>query len=171
MPSIPTYDKIQTYTAGASQATFTFTSIPQTYTELVIVVQEPNVASGSNEHGMTVNGDTGNNYQWAGWYVSGTSRTWFDSGNSGVERIRIGGGVASEPTHIRIFNYSQTGYYKGVQVEYRITSSGIANMGFLTGVWRNTNAITSVTIDTYGGQFGYYFRAGTVATMYGIKAG
>ena len=57
-----TYTSIATYTVtGSTLASYTFTSIPQTYTDLVLVMQGGDTPVANNQY-FRVNGDSGSNY-------------------------------------------------------------------------------------------------------------
>ena len=56
-----TYEPIATTTLGSAVNSFTFSSIPNTYTDLVLVVVVPTAAS-SGTFGLRFNSDTASNY-------------------------------------------------------------------------------------------------------------
>ena len=59
MPAGPTYEPIATTTLTATNSTVTFSSIPSTYTDLVLIVNS--LGTGSY-YSIQVNGDTATNY-------------------------------------------------------------------------------------------------------------
>jgi hypothetical protein len=54
-----TYEAIATQTLGSAAASVTFSSIPGTYTDLVLVVAMEHVTTGTENIVMQFNGDTG----------------------------------------------------------------------------------------------------------------
>ena len=56
-----TYTPIASHTASGSESSITFSSIPQGYTDLVLVFLGK-VDSGSGDLGLRFNADTGSNY-------------------------------------------------------------------------------------------------------------
>jgi hypothetical protein len=66
-----TYEPIATYTLPSNQANYTFTSIPATYTDLVLVAAGQ--VSSAVSIACQVNGDTANNYSVTELYGDGSS--------------------------------------------------------------------------------------------------
>ena len=159
MPAGSTYTPIATTTLGSAAASYTFSSIPSTYTDLVLIIN-PN--SSVDNMNFRFNGDTGTNY----------SNTWlFGSGSSalstrGTNRTTIAGTVSGgwEIVRFQIMNYSNTTTYKSTLNR----ADDAANyVGTNVGLWRSTAAINSVTIVAGGpGDL----PAGLMATLYGITA-
>jgi hypothetical protein len=75
-----TYEPIATYTASGSPTSYTFSSIPATYTDLYIALNL--TSSGDNAGGFQwrYNGDTGSNYSWT--YFGGNGSSAFSGRNS-----------------------------------------------------------------------------------------
>jgi hypothetical protein len=152
-----TYTPIATQTLGSSASTVTFSSIPSTYTDLVLVAGA-SMASGSTP-GLQYNGDTGTSY----------SRTILEGNGSSASSSRTSNAnsldiyVPSSPYTLifDIQNYSNTTTYKTTLYTARTSSW----LGQWVGLWRNTNAITSLSLT--GGSS---FAAGSVFTLYGIAA-
>jgi hypothetical protein len=174
MPS--TYEPIATSTvSGSTTSTFTFTSIPATYTDLVVIVNGN--TDGPSSPRMFFNGEnTGTNYSWAALvgrtgvvntyevnsnqlYIGGYQNYW---PNSATERATA---------YIHIMNYANTSTYKSYvsrDADSYNVSSAIGETAIYGGQWRSTAAVNR--IDIWTGYALYYFRAGTTATIYGIKA-
>ena len=87
MASAATYTPIATTTLGSATGSYTFSSIPQTYTDLVVVAQATiSVAAGSV---VQFNGDTGNNYSYT--YISGDGSSASSSRVTNNNYIQTGG--------------------------------------------------------------------------------
>ena len=160
-----TYEAITTQTLGSAQATITLSSIPQTYTDLIIVANGSSTSGGSMF--IRINGDNGANYSYTYFYGSGSSVTGSRSlsQSDGVTGPRTsigaqGGGI------VQINNYSNTTTYKTIMVSNQFGYDNI--IWFATGRWGNSSAVTSIVLrDESGGNF----TTGFTITLYGIKAG
>ena len=163
-----TYEPIATYTFPSDAASYTFSAIPNTYTDLRLIIAETGT-SGSNECALVFNGDTGANYDVVS--LSAASDNTIGSGSAANEsRISFGGSIASGVHIFEINNYKNTTTFKNCLSKSIGTGSGKNWLYFRCANWRNTAAITSITADTYGSAFGYLWRTGTTMTLYGIKA-
>lgn len=154
-----TYEPIGTTTL-TSTAAISFTSIPATYTDLILVTKL-NV-SGGNDVDLRFNGDTGSNYSYVTFYGTGSARGSTRAGNLTFARIDYYGYAETNVGHINIAhiqNYSNTNMYKAILARNNNASNGT---GLNSCLWRSNSAINSIAI------IGNY-DAGSVATLYGIK--
>jgi hypothetical protein len=164
MPS--TYDKLAATTGTGSSSSVTFSVIPATYTDLVLVVNAATASSTGNPC-LRFNGDTGNNYSRTN--VGGNGSVAFSDRESNVSRILLVGGVFLNTTLdanliVQIQNYSNTTTHKTALCRANKASVGVdANVG----LWRNTAAINSVTFFTASGA---NISSDSTFTLYGIKA-
>jgi hypothetical protein len=169
-----TYVALDKVTVGTATPSVTFSSISGLYTDLFVEMNIQGVAgsgSGANTVFLTFNGDTT-----SGLY----SRTILlaDSGGAqssrttGQNRINLGNAFESASasntfgTHLlNIQNYSNSTTFKTVLNRY---SSNADRVGAVVGLWRNTNAITSltITVDSSTGNI----AAGSTFLLYGIAA-
>ena len=158
-----TYTPISSTVLSSTQTNFTFSSIPGTYTDLIIIYQAKASATGFDAY-MRFNSDSGSNYGTI--YASGTgsaAQTGIQSSNTGILLDNYGAvfGTEFNMTRINIMNYANTTTYKTALMRSDYTGSG-TDMN--TGVWRNTSAITSITI------VGSSFATGSTFALYGITA-
>lgn len=146
--------------ANGTTASITFNSINSGYTDLIIV---SNGGSVSGFNGLVqFNNDTGANYSWTRLLGTGSAA----SSDRGTSSNGINFLVYDYPAHIvQIQNYSNTTTYKTALVRFNNPSNYV---GGVVGTWRNTAAITSLTITTPGG--GTYFPNGMTFSLYGIRA-
>jgi hypothetical protein len=161
--------KTGTYTlinAGAISGTVTemvFTSIPATYTDLLVVV-EPTAGSLADT-AIQFNSDTGSNYSRT--YLTGNGTAASSGRNSGDTRIRLnyfgGTGGSAGIQIINIMDYANATTFKTV-----LNRCSNANYGTdaNVGLWRNTTAITTVRVYCDGGG---NWTAGNIK-LYGIEA-
>ena len=155
-----TYEAIATYSSSGSSTEFNFTSIANTYTDLVLVVDGK--TTGGATFACQLNGDTGSNYSYTRMYGSGTSTGSDYSTSSGRWDWSIGS--ATDPLNIilNFQNYSNSSIYKSVLCR---SNNPLNYVGAIVGLYRSTSAISSIKIYTAS-----TFASGTSATLYGIKA-
>ena len=160
-----TYEPIATTTLGSNTATITFSSISGSYTDLVLVAANGNAANSDNDIYIRFNSDSSSNYSRT--QISGNGSTASSGRSSSNTEIRIGPSYDNTPTSTlisHIMNYSNTTTNKTV-----ISRTGHAS-GYLMGhvaLWRDSSAITSITLTLQGSQS---FVTGSTFTLYGIKA-
>jgi hemolysin activation/secretion protein len=155
-----TYTPIASTTLGAAATSVTFSSIPQTYTDLVLVINSI-ISSGDDGHGLQFNGDTAGNYSSVGVGGDGSSAYSYRGSNS----IKIDGGRTGTSWSNSIFhiiNYSNTTTFKSVIAR---GNNPAAIVQLNSAVWRNTSAITSIGISVYNNQS---MSVGTTFNLYGI---
>lgn len=156
-----TYTPIATYTLG-SNTTVTFSSIPQTYTDLLLVTEATGTTNGAMD--VRFNGDTGSNYSRTGFYGDGTSGSSYRNNN--LPYGLISAGVSSSAISLtHILSYTNSSTYKTflTRGNEATTHSGLAMY-----LWRNTSAITSISLT--GDPIGSNIGAGSTLTLYGIAA-
>lgn len=161
MPS--TYTPIATQTLGSSASTITFSSIPSTYTDLVLVVAC--LDNGAGRTRLRLNGDSATNYSRTNLIGNGSSAASYQGSNETQFDLSVAAGTSSiNPTAqiISINNYSNTTTNKTILSRYSLASGAVEAM---VGLYRSTAAITSVSYFTQGTM-----QIGTTATLYGIKA-
>jgi hypothetical protein len=168
-----TFIKIQTVTVGAGGASnMEFTSIPQTYTDLKIVLStRSNNAGASDAIKLTFNNSTsGYSYR----YVYGTGSAGA-SGNalSQSEGIVVTGNGATSTANIfgnievYIPNYTSANYKSYSNDGVYEDNTTLAYQYLLANIWANTAAITSIKLVPNSGTL---FNQYTTATLYGIKS-
>jgi hypothetical protein len=159
-----TYDKIATYTAPSPQSSYTFTTISQAYTDLVLVYNGTVTVTGKDIR-WQFNGDTGGNYSYT--YINGNGSTAASgrlANSSYIPSYATVGSSANPATILfHVMNYSNTTTYKTALM--RASDAG-AELNAYVGLWRNTAAITSIKIFPNTDNF----STGSTFTLYGIKA-
>jgi hypothetical protein len=161
----------KTYTPIASQSvtntstgTITFSSIPQTYTDLV-VVSNLGMVTASRLY-LRFNGITTNTY--SDRYITGTGGAFAGSDING-NAMTVGGAWNGFSTSldasnvINIMDYKNTTTFKSLIARTANNKTGSGSVDALSGLWSNTSAITSVSL--IGGS---NFLAGSTFTLYGI---
>lgn len=157
-----TYTPIATYTASGSQSVITFSSVPQTYTDLIIVSSVIWTTDGYI-NAMRFNSDSGNNYSYT--RITGDGSTAASSQLSNIN-YAFGGwtGVAPATNIIQIMNYSNSTTYKTSLVRTNVVGDRVVAY---VNLWRNTAAITNITLTHETSQ---NYTAGSTFTLYGITA-
>lgn len=153
-----TYIALANTTLSSNTATVTFSSIPATYRDLVLVINGS--AAQRSYFGIRFNSDTGNNYS----NVRAQSENNIaGSDTSGTDWIA--GYVIDTTQSVSLFNimdYSATDKHKTV-----LSRSNSANYyaGMHTGRWANTNAVTSISAIIESSR---NWNSGTTFALYGI---
>jgi hypothetical protein len=168
MPAGSTYSTIATHTIPSDTSSYTFSSIPSTYTDLILVVNYRDTRTEIYAYPrLTFNGDNTTNYSMTMLTGDGTSAT--SSRNTSIAYIQffeMAGDTATanvySPAIIQIQNYSNTTTNKTCLI--RDSNSG-TNVAAQVGLWRSTSAISSLTITS-----GFQIKAGSSFTLYGIAA-
>jgi hypothetical protein len=168
-----TFVKIQTVTVGvAGAATIDFTSIPQSFTDLKIVLSARSTTTGTDGNPWTDINCTFNslntNFSFRVIYGTGTTTAsgsatggWFGWGNDTNSTASV-----FNNNEIYIPNYTSANH-KSFSVDTTIENNGSASiLGLSTNLWANTAAITAVSLAYVSGSFAQY----STATLYGIKS-
>jgi hypothetical protein len=166
------FESIATVTVGSGgAANVEFTSIPATYTHLQIRGIGKTVEADVDETFISIrfNSDTGSNYAHHRLQGNGTSAT--AAAASSQTRAFAGWSVKANSTSIfsahiiDILDYANTNKYKTVRVLNGIDRNGAGIVDLGSGLWQNTNAITSITILDTGANWAQYSHF----ALYGIK--
>jgi len=137
-----TYEPVATYTIPSNAtASYTFNTIPQTYTDLVVVVNGRSATSGQNMQ-----------YQFNGNSSAIYSLTFVRWNGASIDTTKVSG---------HIMNYTNSSYYKAMLVE---AGQGGFGADITAHLMQSTSPVTSLTL--YGGSGGW--SAGTTMTIYGI---
>jgi len=168
------YDSIATVTASGSSATLEFTSIPSTYTHLQIRMLTRSTRSATSSNifiGFNSDTTTANYYghmiQGDGASATaaariGTSTSFMSATSAASNTSGIFSGVV-----IDVLDYANTSKYKTSRGLSGYDANGSGLIYLASGLWMNTNAVTSIQLTDPLGNF----ASGSVATLYGIKGG
>jgi hypothetical protein len=168
-----TYIQIGSNILTTATSSVTFSSIPQTYTDLVVKasVRTAN-ASNNGNFPLTFNGDTSASYSFRALYGSGsTAASEAASGLSNVNEAEVAVGDAATANcyssyETYIPNYAGNAYksFDGIGMQERNSATNVY-MYCVANLWSKTAAITSITYTANGTDF----MAGTSFYLYGIK--
>lgn len=170
------FESIATVTGNGSASSLTFSSISSDYTHLQIRgICRGTRSFNSESLYIRFNSDSGNNYSyhWAYGDAGGT----FSTATTTTNLIQTGlfpGALATSNIMagliVDVLDYKNTNKNKTIKAinGYDTNGSGSGadfnNIFFSSGSWRNTNAITSITILSNGA-----FTTTTTFALYGIK--
>lgn len=165
-----TYKKISSVVVGSGgAATIAFTSIPQTFTDLKIVLSGRSLQGNVYGGGRLEFNSSTNNYSWRRLRADG-SATASDNSTSAASitnwDMNGANATASVFSNIEFYipNYTSSNY-KSVSVDYVGENNATeAHMGMVAGLWSDTSAITSIKLYSGGGNLVQH----TTATLYGI---
>jgi len=155
MPT-PTYTPLANITLASAASSVTFSSIPATYRDLILVLN--GVESANQYIAVRFNSDTGSNYS----YVRMIDGPASASGTETFGRLGAGNPTTRFMVIAEIMDYSATNKHKTWLTRTDIPANAV---GAIAGRWANTSAITSInvlttTADTYS--------IGTTFALYGI---
>jgi hypothetical protein len=169
------YASIATTTVGSGgAASVSFTSIPSTYTHLQIRAiartDRATVVSGDWMK-ITFNGDSGSNYAFHQLRGDGASATAAASSSIGFMEVERAAGAASTASGFGaivfdLLDYANTSKYKTQRTLGGYDNNGAGVVGLYSGVWMNTNAVTSITLISGGGS---NFVQYSSFALYGIR--
>ena len=161
-----TYTPIATTTLGSSASSYTFSSIPSTYTDLVLVTTSK-TTSGSNDAIIRFNSDSGTNYSSTILSGSGSAASSARTSNATYAFLDSYGWVTSSDFNVsvtQIMNYSNSTTYKTILARGNNASAGV---DAIVSLWRSTSAINSITLFLAGSLT---LASGSTFTLYGIAA-
>ena len=171
--STSSYESIASVTATGGETSFTFSGIAGTYASLQIRGLSRRNTTGGHIVGVRFNGDTGANY--VNHYLRAVNNVGIQAvGTTGEDFIRCFSAASTSAGSnifgtgiIDIHDYASSTKNTTVRSFGGYDDNNTTNnvLGLQSGLWLNTNAITSVTI---------YFNtdavaAGSTFALYGIK--
>lgn len=167
-----TYTPIATGITTGSSNGIAFNSIPQTYTDLVLVINYRSQYSGASDN-LYLNADNTSNGNYSSTLLvgNGSAATSSRYANDfyGAFLGYIPGATTASGTFgstiIHIQNYTNTTTFKTTIARTNTAGSFVTTA---VGLLRGTGAITSLTPFCYGNAANLV--SGSTATLYGIKA-
>lgn len=163
-----TYEIISTVTVGSGgSASIQFTSIPQTFTDLVVLISgRTDRTVDTDSIKIEVNSNT-SSYTWL--YLLANNSV---ASSATAQRAYVNSDYNDASTfgsaQIYIPSYTNSSYNKSFSIETvsENNSTDKAQTELLSQLWSNTSAITSIQLSP---QFGSNWKQYSTATLYGIK--
>jgi hypothetical protein len=159
MPT-PTYTALATVTLGSSASSVTFSNIPATYRDLILIIEARKTTT-SRDIFVTYNDDTNNsNYPRVLVYGTGSSALTATNNYRGIANASTSQAI----NRIQIMDYSATDKHKTSLVRWDDPG---ANTVAVAGRWANTAAINKIglTIDDASS-----FSSTSTFSLYGVIA-
>ena len=157
---------------ASNQSSIEFTNIPQTFKHLQVRGIARSARSGLAQAGvrMQVNGDTGSNYAFHINYGTGTGTGSEGYPNEvayylGEMPAATANSLIFSPFVIDVLDYTNTNKFTTIKVMAGNDRNGAGQVTFASGLWRNTNAITSIRIFESASNM----VANSSVALYGIK--
>jgi hypothetical protein len=157
-----TYSLINSTTLGSAQSSVTFSPIPGTFTDLVLVIAGV-TTSGTEAVGVQFNSDTGSNYSRTVLFGNGSTAASIRDSNSTNSALGVLDSATQGNTIYHFMDYANTTTFKTFIARGNVASE---QTRAAVGLWRSTSAITSITV-----LVSTSFASGTNFKLYGIEAG
>lgn len=169
-----TYELIQTITLSSGQSSISFSSIPQTYTDLLLKtsIRDANSSDNFSNDVLRFNNDTGNNYNRYSFRSSGAST---DSASSTgfnyiVYQYQNGGTATTNAfgsSEVYIFGYTaSTNKLVLYHASQETNSTSPVYQTLHSAAWLSSSAINTITITSLNS---FNFVQYASASLYGIK--
>jgi hypothetical protein len=174
MPS--TYTLIKGETLVSSAASYTFTAIPSTYTDLVVRASVRNDTVNDNiAMRMTVNGNTSSIYSATSLYADGSNVTSYRTSNTAfvTDGIRQNGSTSTSNTFTNLEIYipsylaAQNKPISNYSASETNAPDGSINVFVAAILARDTNPVTSIA---FSSASTFQFVSGSSFYLYGIKS-
>lgn len=167
-----TYEYINGTLLGSSSNLVSFTSIPNTYTDLIVTLGSVRLSNDTYSIAMYFNNDTATNYCRTWSYATNNngsappapSQELNTAGNANWINITNTSITYPNQYYIRIPRYADTNVLKTAMV---FGGGGNQGVEYNTSTWRSTSAINQLDFKV---QLSATFSANTRITLWGIKA-
>ena len=150
-----TYAPIASITLGSSASSVEFSSIPQDYRDLVLVMD---CSVGTSSIEITLNADSGSNYSRVGIYGTGSAQGSFSSTYTAM----LMGAQTENLNILQFMDYSATDKHKTSLLRSKVASSEVVATAYR---YASTSAITSIELSGGGN-----FTSGSTFALYGIAS-
>jgi hypothetical protein len=160
---VSAYIPLATITLGSSSSSVTFSSIPATYRDLVLVINGTTTV-GANLR-LRINSDTGANYNRA--VFAGDGSVTYSIAQAAINQINLDSfgffDTTIGTTIAQFLDYSATDKHKTVLSRANNTTNGVSSM---VGRYASTSAITSLNTFPSAGSY----ATGTTFNLYAIAS-
>ena len=171
------FDSIGSVILSSNTATVTFSSIPQTYTHLLLKGSSRATTSGAGDVSgiMQFNSDTGTNYSWHRLYGYGGGTPAGADASASASSLIYGdicanGTMSSlfSPFVTTILDYTSTVKHKAFYSLTGFSNNANGAIFLNSGVWRPSSpvAITSLTLKLSDSTS---YVSGSIFSLYGVK--
>jgi hypothetical protein len=169
-----TMEIIQHTELASAAASITFSSIPQTYTDLLIVFSARSTVTNTQDVYLQFNGDTSSGYTMRRLFGTGSGVASDAISSATATGFRVGRALGTNTTastfsncQVYIPNY-RSSVAKSASSDQVDENNATASFQLITAcLYSGTSAITSILMGGLGGSFAQY----SSATLYGITSG
>jgi hypothetical protein len=163
-----TYEKIATTTLSSAAASIDFSSIPSTYTDLIISFVVNTTSTSATAVRMYYNLSTTAVYSYTKLIGDGSAASSQSSTSQAL--IVLANNATTSTTvptfyQVNIFNYAGSTYKTALSVA-SADKNGTGATESTVSLWSNTTAINAIRLNVSGNTFGI----GSTATLYGVKS-
>lgn len=164
-----TYEPIATTTLTGNAKNISFTSIPSTYTDLIIIMNYS--INQPSSCWVRFNGNSATNYSFTELRGNGSSAysTRGSNQTSSYFAFNVFPDTTPGNSIMNILNYSNTNTNKTFLTRTNAITGSYPGTAAYVGLWRQTAAINEITINM-DGDAAYYYLSGSTFTIYGVKA-
>jgi hypothetical protein len=167
-----TFTKIssQVITTGGVTGVINFTSIPQTYTDLKLVMSTRTSTASAVDNGyIQINAQGSTTGSWTRMYSTGTSvaSDRSSNGSNAGPLVSTGGGSTAAvfaSAEIYIPSYTSSSFKVFSSQAFQETNASGAYIYVNAGVIRDTNPVTTLSVNAYS----FPLDVGSSFTLYGI---
>jgi len=156
MPT-PTYTPLANVTLASATATVTFSNIPATYRDLILITDHTGAASGVDVF-LSLNSDIGTNYTRVLMYGNSTTTGALSGTSDAVSALY---GSNRHTMIMNVMDYSATDKHKTILIRNNNAQQSEVVAGATR--WANTAAINSIRLGV-----GTSFSTGSTFSLYGV---
>lgn len=157
------YDALSTVTVpSGGVASITFAGIPQGYKHLQIRVLQ--MTSGITNPKLRVNSDSTSNYNMHSIYNNNPNVSAYVEATTGISYC-YNETTAPGVSIIDLLDYSNTSKLKTFRMMTGYDNNGSGYLFYRSGLWRSTDAVTSLTFNADSSNFLQYSQF----TLYGVR--
>ena len=163
-----TYTLIASNTLGSNTTTVTFSSIPNTYTDLCFLISARSTDTGGGDYVLARPNNATTNFTFRNLASYDSSSPVSENGTLEFYTPIPAAGATTNTfgsTHIYIPNYNSSNYKSASQEGVNEQNSSLGALMLNANLWSNTAAITSFTLVCLFANFAQY----STARLYGIK--
>ena len=162
--STTSYESIATVTVGAGgSSSISFSSIPSTYKHLQIRMLSIGNGSASSSGTLSFNSDTTSTNYYTHYIIGNGSTVSVDRNQGNFTPFTVGTSSSPAAGVIDILDYANTNKNKTVRELNGYDANGSGRMNFVSVLWNNTAAISTITM-----TFSTFQQYSSFA-LYGIK--
>ena len=172
------YDALAVYTVpSGGVSSITFAGIPQSgyqHLQIRILTKDNKASANSNNMGGYFNTDSNaSNYYWH--FLDGDGSSAYAGSSTGTSTLALNFALNTSASSnantfgvsiVDILDYTNTNKNKVIRALMGIDLNGSGQIRFASGLWNNTSAINSITLNPQGSN---NFVQYTQAALYGIR--